>query len=183
MAAEQSVGRAHRAGRAESPAVGRERTGERARSRPSRRRTRGQAGETLVESILAITILALVAVVAYAGLQTSVTSSAQHKESAVAETLLRTTAERLQDPTSDYVELAGCGGGDYPLPAAPDGYALGAEVSYWQPPAGPLPGTVAVGFGPSGDCPAADPGLQQITLTVATPSGFDQSLDVVKRRG
>jgi type II secretory pathway pseudopilin PulG len=75
------------------------------------RRVAGQAGETLIESLLSITIVTAIAIAAFLGLRVAIRSSALHKESAVAETLLRTAAEQLQDPDSAYEPLAGCSGG------------------------------------------------------------------------
>jgi type II secretory pathway pseudopilin PulG len=148
------------------------------------RHVRSQRGETLIEGLIAILLLSLVAAAAYAGLQTSIRSSAQHKESAVAETLLRTAAERLQDPGSSYINRAGCGGvGTYTgvpnlLPTEP-GYALSATVRFWVPTSAAAPQPIAAQFV---DCPANDPGLQQVRLTVVTPGGFTDQLDVLKRR-
>lgn len=142
-------------------------------------RRRGQQGETLLESLVAIAILSLVAVAAYAGLRTAMASSAQHHASAVSETLLRTAAERLQDPSSPYIDLAGCGG--HPtyadLPTRPGYAAIQVDVEFWTPPAGTVPSTVPMTFG---SCPGSDPGLQLVQLSVTTPSGTTETLDVLK---
>jgi hypothetical protein len=154
------------------------------------RQCQRQAGETLVESLIAIAIVALVGLVAYSGLQTALRSSGQHKESAVAETLLRTAAERLQDPEHPYSDLSGCPIGDVayqPIPVAeyhgsidPIAYPINVSVSFWDPPEDGDP--LEPQFLPLGSCPSADAGLQQVTLSIETPSGFTESLTILKRR-
>ena len=151
-----------------------------ARGAPCRR---GQRGETLLESLIAVTILTLVAIAAYAGLRTAMTVSVQHKESAVAETLLRTAAERLQDPTSPYVPRAGCpGAGAYADLPTEAGYGpIDVEVRFWTPPADVAVPSLHTQFAAVGTCPANDPGLQALALRVTTPSGRTEHLEIVKR--
>jgi len=152
------------------------------------RRVAGQAGETLIESLLSITIVTAIAIAAFLGLRVAIRSSALHKESAVAETLLRTAAEQLQDPDSAYEPLAGCSGGAPYGDLLPtrSGYTVAvSEVRFWVPPGpGDAPpwDTEFAAPGSPGDCPAADPGLQRLELRVDTPTGFAQTLHVVKRR-
>ncbi len=144
---------------------------------------RGQRGETLIESLIAVTILTLVAIASYAGLRTAMTVSVQHKEAAVAETLLRTAAERIQDPTSPYVPRAGCpGAGAYAgLPTRPGYGPIDVEVRFWTPPADVAVPSLRTQFAAIGTCPAVDPGLQEIDLRVTTPSGRTEHLEIVKR--
>lgn len=148
---------------------------------PARRR--GQVGETLLETLLALAILSAVAISSYAALRTAIAVSAQHKELAVAETMLRSAAERLQDPTEPYVPLAGCAGssGYTDLPSR-DGYgAVATDVRFWLPPGTVSDADLTTQFAASGVCPSVDPGLQSIRLSVTTPSGHVQTLDIVKR--
>jgi type II secretory pathway pseudopilin PulG len=145
---------------------------------------RSRAGETLVESLVAITILSMVAIAAYAGLRTSLSSSSQHRETAEAETILRSAAERLQDPRLRYIDRAGCPGvatyGD--LPARP-GYALVPAITFWAPPAvTAVPDAFSVASFRSCTDTTSDRGLQRIHLSVTTPSNFTESLVVLKRR-
>ncbi len=146
-------------------------------------RRRTQRGETLIESLIAIVVLSVVAAAAYAGLRTAITVSAQHKETAVAETLLRTAAERLQDPTSAYVPLAGCAGaGTYTGLPTRAGYGpIAVEVRFWTPPSNVAVTSLPVEFQPAGTCPPSDPGLQAIELSVQTPQGHVERLEIVKR--
>lgn len=147
------------------------------------RRNRGQLGETLLESLLAIVILSAVVISSYGALRVALRTSAQHKETAVAETMLRTAAERLQDPTEPYVPRAGCSGaGTYSGLPARSGYGtVGTSVRFWLPPGSVTNADIATQFAPLGDCPAVDPGLQSIELSVTTPSGHVQSLEIIKR--
>lgn len=145
-------------------------------------RHRSQMGETLLESLLAVLILSVVAMAAYAGLRTAIGLSVRHKESAVAETLLRTAAERVQDPTSQYVPRAGCpGAGTYTnLPSRPN-YPMDVDVRFWAPPSDVAVPSLNTQFLAVGACPPTDPGLQSIALTITTPSGHTEHLEIVKR--
>ena len=150
---------------------------------PDRTR-RSQRGETLIESLVAITILSMVAAASFTGLRTVLGSSSQHKEGAVAETLLRSAAERIQDPDVSYRPDAGpCGGGPYLGLPTRTGYQITMRVRYWNAPSNtPTPAaSYAMAFLSPTICPATDPGLQSITLSITTPSGFQQQLDVLKR--
>ena len=146
-------------------------------------RRRGQQGETLIESLVAILILSIVTIAAYAGLQTALGLSAGHKESAVAETLLRTAAERLQDPASAYVPRAGCpGAGTYGgLPTRAGYDPIDVEVRFWTPPSSVAVPSLTTQFAAAGTCPGVDPGLQSIELSITTPSGATEHLQIVKR--
>lgn len=161
---------------------------------------RSEAGETLVESLIAIAIVAIVGLVAYSGLQTALKSSSHHSESAKAETVLRTAAERLQDPDpkpSDhgvrYRALAGCGAplydpipdADYPDDIDPDDYPIVVKVKFWAPPASAsnsTPTTAQPHYTTTFvSCPAPDAGLQQVTMSITTPSGLEETLTILKR--
>ena len=146
-------------------------------------RRRAQRGETLIESLIAILVLSIVVGAAYAGLRTAIRVSAQHKESAVAETMLRTAAERLQDPTSAYVPRAGCAGAaTYTGLPTRSGYGpIDVDVRFWNKPSSVTVPSLDVDFGAAGSCPATDPGLQAIELSITTPSGHVETLEIVKR--
>lgn len=148
-----------------------------------RGRRRSQLGETLLESLLAIVILSAVVISSYGALRVALRTSAQHKETAVAETMLRTAAERLQDPAEPYVPRAGC-------PSRPTysglptrtGYGtVGTKVRFWLPPGSVSNADIATQFAAFGVCPGTDPGLQSIELSVTTPSGHVQTLEIIKR--
>ena len=145
-----------------------------------------QRGDTLVEVLIAIVVLAVVGLAAFAGLQTAIRSSVDSRELGRAEAIVRSAAENLQNPETPYVDEAGCGAGNYSsLATLPAGYSLTVpDVQFWTSTATSPVGsgtTVPTTFGgcpPSGD----DPGLQLVTLRVATPAGATAELDVLKRR-
>jgi type II secretory pathway pseudopilin PulG len=154
-------------------------------------RNRGQRGETLVESLMALLILLLVGIACFAGLQTTMGSTHRHRDSSVAETMLRSAAEQLQRPDSTYIALVGCAGhGDYTLPTASGYDDIRVEAAFWDgaPPAlgSPMLFTPAPNATPPArpDCSGIDDhGLQRLRLSVTTPSGVVERLDVIKRRG
>ncbi len=153
----------------------------------------------MIESLIAIVILALVAIAAFVGLQTSLTSAERHEESAVADGVLRSAAEQLQSSEQQYLVGAGCAAATYALtvPTEFDGYTIDVAVSFWQPPdLGWDPD--AADFDPSVDPPSlvtfdnddfagpetpcpSDAGLQRVDLTVTAPSGATEQLSILKR--
>jgi hypothetical protein len=57
-------------------------------------------------------------------------------------------------------------------------------VRFWTPGPAITDAASAVTFadkGGAGDCPGVDPGLQQIELSVTTPSGLVETLQITKR--
>ena len=147
-------------------------------------RRRSESGETLLESLIAVLLLSLLAVTAFTGLQTSLKSSGQHHDAAVAETLLRAAAERLQNPDGDdfpYIPRAGCGSTPTysGLPARTGWNPIEVRVEYWVPPAPGSSGPLTTQFSPT--CPTHDQGLQRLELSVTTPGGFHQQVDILKR--
>lgn len=148
--------------------------------RADRGRTRGQRGESLLESMLGIMILSVIVAASYGGLQVAMRSSVQQQEMAVAGALLRNSAEMLLDPSTPYIDRAGCKGEDRyeDLPSEPGYGEVALEVTFLEP--GPVAVPSATKRGSR--CPESDPGLQEMTLTVTTPSGSIQSLQIVRRR-
>ncbi len=145
------------------------------------RRRRGESGETLIELLLAVGILSMVAIGIYAGLATTVRTSATRKPTTESEATLRAAAERLQDPGTPYVECAGPSSYLGDLPPVADGYSVSTSVPSWQPPTGgPSNDTLRPTFVAS--CPPSDPGLQQITVVVTDKTGATRQVDIVKRR-
>ncbi len=163
----------------------------------ARRRVRSQKGETLMESLIAITLLSIIALPVFTGIRVALKASAMHREIAVSETLLRSAAEDLQNPDLDYIPLAGCPGHDTykGLPVRPQYSPVTARVQFWSPQTTPVTvgpeemslmkvaseAPAVAAFTAPGACPAADPGLQKIRLSVVTPSGHLQILDILKR--
>lgn len=173
---------------------------ERLGMRTSLLRTGSQRGETLIESLVAITVLSIFSVAMFTGIGTALKASAMHHEIAVAETLLRSAAEQLQNPDHPYLPLAGCPGHDTytDLPTRTRFSPVSTTIRFWQPAGSPTPqrqtsavigsrngatskdGTIS--FATADSCPSDDPGLQEITLDLKTPSGHLQTLTILKRQ-
>lgn len=156
-------------------------------------RSRSQRGETLVESLIAITILSIVTITVLTGVRTALKASVLHHEMSTAETLLRSSAEEIQNPDRPYVPLAGCPDHDtyVGLPTRPRFSPVTATVEFWDPSSTPMAARAAVHdgvpaetihFDSHGSCPSVDLGLQRITLQLTTPSGYLQTLTVMKRQ-
>lgn len=147
------------------------------------RRTGSQRGETLIESLISLMLLSVVAASALIGLQMAIRASAMHHQLAVAETLLRSAAEDLQNPDSPYIPLAGCQhNSTYEgLPDRPGYSPIQVEVRFWIPSTTPDDAATSTDFAPLGTCPPKDPGLQEIRLRLVTPAGHIQKLNITKR--
>jgi type II secretory pathway pseudopilin PulG len=141
---------------------------------------RGQRGETLLEILVTVSIMGTAFMGILAGVGTTFTATDNQRKSATAEAVLRSYAERLEDPTDvPYVDCA-----TVATYASPVGFALPAAgwsasvttLNRWQ---GDTPPTFTA------SCPSPDKGLQQLTLTVTSPAGPHQvtaNLVIVKRK-
>ncbi|MFJ8043964.1 type II secretion system protein [Kitasatospora sp. NPDC096147] len=131
---------------------------------------RGEAGETLVEALVAVALIGVAFVAVLGGIGTALVSSATQQRVTGADALVRSTAETILGGP-----YTACATG-YPTPTPPPGFTVTVEVEYWD-------GTAAFGR----RCPAADTGVQKLTLTVhpTGPPGRqsvrDTVLEVVKR--
>ena len=133
------------------------------------RRCRGQAGETLVELLITVSILGIAVVAILAGLGTAVRLSGTHRAQANAETIVAAGAESVKkqsyvDCASTYSPTDGV--------TLPNGWSLTVtSVKKWN-------GTSFVT-----SCPSPDQRLQLVTVRAASPSGQSIELvDVVKRK-
>ena len=138
------------------------------------RSRRHERGETLLELLVTVTIMGTAFVGILAGIGTTFMATDSHRQDATAEAVVRSFAERMQDPTGTlYVNCAtsatyGTPNG-FSLPAA--GWsAVVTSVGYWQGDTAPATFTGACG---------TDNGLQQLTLTVKSPVGSHQATAVV----
>jgi Tfp pilus assembly protein PilE len=129
-------------------------------------------GESLIELVVAVTILGVAVVAIVAGLGTSVLMSDVHRKQATAGVTVRDYAEAVENAVvaGGYVACANADGHDYAAPsgfAVPAGYSRsvvagpgGQPLAYWN------------GSGWQNTCPAAgDTGLQQLTVQVASADG------------
>jgi len=135
------------------------------RSSAARRR---EAGETLAEVLVTISILGLAIVMIVGALGTALRASAIHRNHATADTVARSAAETLKDR-----KLAWNSSGSYTVSGS-SGVTVSVTARCW---AGDYPMTFTAACpGPTGD-----KGLQQLTIT-ATGSGTTETVTVLKRR-
>ncbi|MEU4153593.1 type II secretion system protein [Streptomyces sp. NPDC026659] len=131
------------------------------------RRGRGEEGETLIEVLVAVVLMGVAFVTILGGIGTAIISSVTQAKVTTADSVIRSAAEKVvSDP---YVSCAS----GYETPTPPAGYTVTVEVAYWD------------GVGAFGrPCPAADTGVQMVTLTVHSTGPRpvrDATLQVVKR--
>lgn len=128
---------------------------------------RGEEGETLVEALVAVVLIGVAFVAILGGIGTAIVSSAAQQKVTTADSVVRSAAEKVV--SAPYVACAR----GYETPAPPAGYSVTVEIEYWD-------GVGAFGL----PCPAADTGVQKVTLTVRATGPHpvkDTRLEVVKR--
>ena len=144
---------------------------------------KGDAGETLVELLVSLSVLGMSFAAVLGAVATAVDSSRTHRDTARAQSILRSWAETLSHPqdtsaTSGYVYTPCAGAAAFPAASAsvavPAGWTASiASIKWWN---GTAWSTTS----------CDDAGLQKLTLTLTTPAGIwpgtAQSLDVVLRR-
>lgn len=141
-----------------------------------RRTKQAEQGETLLELVVAISILGVCVVAIAAGFAMSVRISAIHREQASAGAYARDYAE--------FLDTAVAGGGyqpcattaTYPAYSTPDTSQAGftasiVKVSYWT----------TSGWAAGGCTVSNDLGLQQVTLQVASPKTSEQLVVVLRK--
>ncbi|CAM5647788.1 hypothetical protein SAVIM338S_06441 [Streptomyces avidinii] len=134
---------------------------------PRRPRRRGEEGETLIEVLVAVVLMGVAFVTIFGGMGTAIIGAVTQQKVTGADSFIRSAAEKVVgDP---YVSCAS----GYETPQPPAGYTVTVTVEYWD-------GVGAFG----GPCPAADTGVQKVTLTVHQTGPHpvrDAVLEVVKR--
>lgn len=146
---------------------------------------RAEAGETLVEVLMTITIIGIAFVAVFGAIFTALRVSDYHRKTTTADVVLRNFAEVIKQPTGDYVyEPCTVAGGSvsYPTysPTAPhaDYSASVTEIRYLTGYTGQTPTW-------SDTCPAADLGMQELTLEAKSPADpavqGDEKVVVLKR--
>ncbi|SDP25402.1 hypothetical protein SAMN04515671_3430 [Nakamurella panacisegetis] len=135
----------------------------------------GERGESLIELLVALTLLGLAVVAIVSGLATGVVLSDVHRKEATAGAEVRSFAEMI-DKT-----VAG-GGGGYVACAT-----TGTYTSGYVPPAGYLSAVTAVAYWTgttwSSTCSAPDTGLQKLSLKISSNDGrASETLDLIIRK-
>lgn len=135
--------------------------------RPPLRRAGNQAGFTLVETLIGVSILGIGVVGVVGGMATSVKTADIGASSAEANLAVRAYAEALA--TLAYVDCSPPYATGY---TAPTGYTASNTVAYWDIATTKFIGTCGT-----------DSGLQRVTLTVASDDGrATETLLVAKRK-
>lgn len=128
-------------------------------------------GLSLVELMVAVSILGIAFIAILGGMSTAVLVSDMHRKQATAGTVLREYAEAVE--AAAYQE---CTAGSAPAYnfSAPEGFtATRGPVHVWD-------GNTPAAFV---DCGATDPGLQRIHLSVASNDGrATETVEILKRR-
>ena len=156
----------------------------------AQRGPKSEAGDTLLEVVLAVVVLAITAAALLGAITTSIVSSSAHRNLTTDDTLLRSYGEYVQyeieqQPTPVYQQCAVLGLGQpysniMPKFLVPNGYQL--AISYiqywggtgWVPLAQCLPSALDTGVTRGND-------FQRLTLVVTAPTGISESLDIIVR--
>ena len=144
-------------------------------------RRRDERGETLVEVLVALSILGVAAVAILAGVQLVTKTSDIHRKATTGGAYVRTFAEAIQR----YV--AAPGNDRYVACAGPNAYRIAPVMSQFTMPAGYTAAQAAAvpltGAGGIGSCPGGDAGAQRLDLSVTSPDGkVSETLTIVLRR-
>src|SRR4051812_34958621 len=150
---------------------------------PTRARARDHRGETLIETLMTVALLALLATGIVAAFATNIRVSDVDAHLSGSEAVLRSYAEAWD--RSDYLACtAGLPTNPYGSTQPPDytatsGYTASVTaVTFWD---GNDPSGAPAVFQPT--CPlAGDKGLQSLTLNVQPSSGPPQTLTITKRK-
>lgn len=142
--------------------------------------SRSDAGVTLIETLVALSILSIAGVAIMAGLQLTVKSSDIHRKQATGGAYVRSYAEAIEKYLNTESHYVGCAGAS--------AYSLG-DIGFTPPPgyvaehtaATPLDGGGAVIT--TGSCPSRDAGVQRLTLTVRSLDGrATEMLTIIVRK-
>jgi type II secretory pathway pseudopilin PulG len=142
---------------------------------------RSEGGETLVEVLVAVTILGVAGVAILAGLQLSVTTSDIHRKQTTGGAYARSYAEAIEayvaSAPGHYVACAGANAYSSATVGfageLPSGYTATQTPALRVPPDG----------GAAGPCSGGDTGVQQVDVTVSSRDGrASERLTVILRR-
>jgi Tfp pilus assembly protein PilV len=120
-------------------------------------------GVSLIETMIAIALLAIIVVSILSAFSAITIAAARHKQATTLDLLTRSDAEYIKSQTYS----PGVPGPTVYLNLTSAGYSFSYQVSYWDPILGFAPGNV-------------DIGLQQLALTVNGPNGARETLIFLK---
>jgi len=129
--------------------------------------------------VITIAIVGVTFTAMLGGMFTAIKVSTQHQRNATADTLARSAAEWVKDPTqTPYVNCAGNSTYGLTGVTVPSGYTVAMAVRYWN---GATPTGAAYQPVFQTSC-STDAGVQQITITATAPDGTtSESVQVLKR--
>jgi prepilin-type N-terminal cleavage/methylation domain-containing protein len=131
----------------------------------------GEAGFTLVELLVTMSIMAIAFIVMLGAISVFFSSTRVHRASAELDAAMRTYVEKLAD--APYVDCATST--SYNSVSVPAGFAVSVQPKYWD---GIHPNPAV--YGPT--CPTPDKGAQQLTVTMTRNSdGQKDRIIIVKR--
>ncbi len=131
------------------------------RLRDLRDRRRSEAGVTLIEVLVALSILSIAAVAILAGIEAGIKTSDIHRKQSTGGAYVRNYAEKVQQYVAD---------GHYQPCAAANAYSPGT-VGFTVPAgyqAGQDAATPLAGSGSAASCPGGDVGVQRVRLTIGS---------------
>ena len=144
-----------------------------------RPRDRTDGGATLIEVLVALSILSIAGVAILAGLQLSVKTSDIHRKQSTGGAYVRSYAEAIEKHLDTTANYQPCAGANAYTPVAV-GFVVPSGFTATHTAAEPLAGN---GTAASGGCPGADTGVQRITVTVrSNDSRATEVLTLVVRR-
>lgn len=140
-------------------------------------RLRTESGATLIEMLVALSILSIAGVAVLAGLQMSIFASDIHRKQSTGGAYVRTYAEAIQRYLDDNAHYVPC--------ASANTYAPGV-VGFTEPTGFTASHAAVVplaGNGQAASCPGGDTGVQRVRLQVRANDGrATESLTIVLRR-
>lgn len=124
-------------------------------------RTPRQAGMTLMETAVAVALLAVIVVSIISGFSAITIASKRHQE--------QTQVDRLSRSQAEYVKSQAYQGKPAAyLTLSQSGYTISEQIQYYDPTTGTF------------SAANAENGLQEIVVTVTGPSGGRETLDLLK---
>lgn len=124
---------------------------------------RRQTGFSLIETAVAVALMAVIVVTILGGLSATTLAATRHQQETTLDRLTRSDAEyiksRVYDPTAGYPNLSA------------SGYTFSFQELHYNKNSNP---TFAAGN--------TDTGLQEIILTVSGPNGITEQLDFLKEQ-
>jgi prepilin-type N-terminal cleavage/methylation domain-containing protein len=145
--------------------------------------SRSDAGVTLIETLVALSILSIAGVAVMAGLQLSVQASDIHRKQATGGAYVRSYAEAIEKYLNTVGHYKPCAAADdYNVSAVTDELStLPSAYKIEHSAATPLDG--GGNAITTGSCPSRDQGVQRLTLTVASTDGrATERLTIVVRK-